>query len=1721
MAEFNLERIRFRWKGDWVESTQYVKDDIVRYQGKSYVCLLGHESGSGTIYSDLNLAAPDTRWVLMFDGTQWRGDWLYSTLYSRGDIVKFNGYVYQCTVEHSSTNILSQGLINDVEKWTIVASTYNWLNTWTPSTAETSQYYDLGDVIVYGGITYICIQKHVAANSYALGLENDQSSWDIVSRSDNWRTDWAIDTRYTVDDIVRYGGITYRCLEGHTSAASDALGLEADQSKWFIFLEGIEYKTNWTTLTRYKKYDVVKSGGVLWRATEGHTASDSLRVDESKWEVYVPGLEFEAIWEDSIEYNKGDIVVYGGYSYTALTNNIGQVPSVNGILQDTGDWELLVAGYRHLGDWSNSDSYKTGDVIRDQGYLYIAIADSTAIKPQSDSAKWQILVTGRKWKNTWVDNEEYHLGDVVTYAGVAYICVAPHLGTESDNRPDLDIENITDNYWTVLLQGTASNVMTTIGDLRTRDNTETARFGIGTPGNIIKGADNIVWENFEEVSNVFYVAPSGANVSGAGLTVNAPFQTVKYACEYIQSTLGINRINAEIYRYYDNNDNAMTMLAYAALLASLGTLAADAPNLDAALNTVNPRTGEPYGDVSGNGAVNVTDSQRVLLASQLVGSSVLLTEEQVLRYKELIDYLNSRADDFIGENVYPNDVFDPSEANPGMPVVFGTYPNTTIFIKTGIYSEQLPIKVPRNCALVGDELRSTVIQPAAGYELDNMFYVNNGSGIRNMTLQGLAGVLGEPNIYFTRRPTAGAFVSLDPGSGPNDASVWIINKSCYVQNVTTFGTGCIGMKLDGSLHNGGNRSAVANDFTQVLSDGIGYWALNGGRSELVSVFTYFNHIGYLSENGGILRATNGNNSYGTYGSVAEGVNATEVPITAEIDNRTLEAQTKIVHTNGNELVAIGYSHAGQDYTTATGTIAGPGINAAIAYDEFRDNAISQIRLIDPADSSTPGGLNYQYLLNNAQSGDATSITLAASDDTGTPAKYIGMRIVIVSGAGVGQYGYITGYDETTKIAIISKEYNDTNGWENLYPGRPIETTLDATTRYSLEPRVDIDEPEFLITNDTSTTFPADFLIEDGGNKYAAAIQYSNGTYVIVNNSGETAISTNGTTFTASTTLGGSWTGNNFTGSTGTNLFFRNSSVIYNYDTSTSSWNNFTIANNGYTGLAINQSTGLGILASTLGVTRFTPDGSTNNTIGGIGNGITGVAYGNGIWVLLQNNGTALTSINEGVNWTIQTGVLDTSVTWTDIAYGNGRFVAVGDTNAGYSFDGVTWYSDDGHLETFPATSGLNKVIYTDGEFIAHSEANPSDTNYMAKSKDGFTWKWFAQDSTAYSLNDAGHSLQNSTITPEGVWFTRGNGGTGSAGNSIIKITTGAGAVARVTVSSSRLQEFIMYDPGSNYQTDPAITIADTEATIYADWQVRKNNGVLSQPVFTNRGAGYITATATLTGDGLADIYQTGKTINLKNVSRVPGPGANVVINGIDDVTYRLTKVVSQTGTEPNFNLVVDVSPTITNQNSPEHEETLILREQYSQVRLTGHDFLDIGTGNTTSTRYPNLYLEGEDPNTPRQPFNETVDNGGGRVFYTSTDQDGNFRVGELFQVEQASGTVTINADLFELGGLSELSLGGIQVGGSAVVIKEFSKDGTFVANSNNIVPTEAAILSYLESRISSGGADASTNSLIAGQVKISSNNITTTSGLQINIPVHVHQIGGIEGTLMAHQLYGI
>jgi len=156
------------------------------------------------------------------------------------------------------------------------------------------------------------------------------------------------------------------------------------------------------------------------------------------------------------------------------------------------------------------------------------------------------------------------------------------------------------------------------------------------------------------------------------------------------------------------------------------------------------------------------------------------------------------------------------------------------------------------------------------------------------------------------------------------------------------------------------------------------------------------------------------------------------------------------------------------------------------------------------------------------------------------------------------------------------------------------------------------------------------------------------------------------------------------------------------------------------------------------------------------------------------------------------------------------------------------------------------------------------------------------------------------------------------------------------------------------------------------------------------------------------------------------------------------------------------------------------------------------------------------------PENEIQELNGGRVFYTSTDQSGNFRCGELFAVEQATGIVTISADFFDLNGLTELALGGIRVGGTGAVIREFSTDPLFTADSNNIVPTQRAIKAYLQNRLNVGGADLSTASFIAGTVKVGPTGISNTAGLSVNVPVIMDFKGpkaNIQGSMLGQAMF--
>ena len=227
------------------------------------------------------------------------------------------------------------------------------------------------------------------------------------------------------------------------------------------------------------------------------------------------------------------------------------------------------------------------------------------------------------------------------------------------------------------------------------------------------------------------------------------------------------------------------------------------------------------------------------------------------------------------------------------------------------------------------------------------------------------------------------------------------------------------------------------------------------------------------------------------------------------------------------------------------------------------------------------------------------------------------------------------------------------------------------------------------------------------------------------------------------------------------------------------------------------------------------------------------------------------------------------------------------------------------------------------------------------------------------------------------------------------------------------------------------------------------------------------------GAGIAGDYSTGDTIVSIGASTVPAGIESFKDFDAADIQMRVTdaSIFIQNDyykIEDEFVKCVGVSPdqeglttlTLVEDKAAQcyDEQSINIRYLFSQARLTGHDFLQVGTGGTTTTNWPDVPTQAA---AQSQEINESYP---GRVFYVSTDHEGNFRVGRYFRVNQATGSATLNANDFDLSGLTNLQLGsiGAQLGAS---INEFSTDGTLSQNSPNKCPTQSAVKTYVDTNI--------------------------------------------------------
>lgn len=249
---------------------------------------------------------------------------------------------------------------------------------------------------------------------------------------------------------------------------------------------------------------------------------------------------------------------------------------------------------------------------------------------------------------------------------------------------------------------------------------------------------------------------------------------------------------------------------------------------------------------------------------------------------------------------------------------------TTIFVKSGVYTEQNPIVLPPNTGIVGDNLREVTIFPAN--PTSDVFYLNNGSYLTGATFSGhlapssvgsfphvqinsnvTISCSGQEEKYVLTVPiTASNFLTKNMsvfGEGIGTGAIitkilgdtvflsvcneesftgrnivfknlvgttGVITRSPYIQNCTSITTTGSGLRVDGNLASG-TASFVLDSYTQYNQGGDGIVIVNQGYTQLVSIFEICCDRAVYLSGGSTCSITNSNTDFGNFGLVADGV----------------------------------------------------------------------------------------------------------------------------------------------------------------------------------------------------------------------------------------------------------------------------------------------------------------------------------------------------------------------------------------------------------------------------------------------------------------------------------------------------------------------------------------------------------------------------------------------------------------------------------------------------------------------------------------------------------------------------------------------------------------------------------------------------------------------------------------------------------------------------------
>ena len=822
----------------------------------------------------------------------------------------------------------------------------------------------------------------------------------------------------------------------------------------------------------------------------------------------------------------------------------------------------------------------------------------------------------------------------------------------------------------------------------------------------------------------------------------------------------------------------------------------------------------------------------------------------------------------------------------------------------------------------------------------------------------------------------------------------------------------------------GNRSMLSNDFTQVNDLGYGLVVANGGLTEAVSMFTYYCQISYYALTGGQIRSIGGSSSHGNFALVAEGSDPLEVPTPVSLYHQLSQGATVVANT------------------VSTANIRG-GTTLFVKYDDYFPLSGSELEI-------NHNNLFTRYSISGVSLIDSINkiVRLTVSSSSGLEAAVPnGQRVTIRQNSFVVLTGDVVDVATRPSTALILSESNtvyrilDFNNYSSTFD-KDVFTITDINLTSGVIttdiPHRQLAGYQIKIRKELTDILPAAIVAQTLTPSVTGDVYYVKD--VLDDTRFTIAVSKIGSSLDMS--AGPAYSGSLTAKVIPYGLALTQLRENYNYVVFDLYQTQPFRTPDSLTSCTFSVATPTVVTSAAHGLIpgdqiRFE---SSSNLLPG------GISTGENYWVVSKDNALNSFKITTvppiysnqiGINGSISGTTISGLVSTAQLIPGM-RLIE----RASISIVSVV---GDGTTATITFSQRLQSP-FLPGQLV----------NISGVSAGGF-------DNPTASII----SCNTTTLT-----YLNSTGGSSSGGTVDVITTGGLGTNPTISSIPSATSIVITSDGGESNGT----IIFDIEG---AEIGVSSSGSDVSY------------------GKLIGDQGQTTIAVSdLNSLQELRVPNSRLVYEGqeytvIDyqekpnGALYSLITLDS-----PLANSAIHFSSPISlkagiNAKSPGAEGTLTIR--IALVRVTSHDFLEIGTGSYADTNYPNdifgpavndfnevpLYATDVDIDGVGVKRSQVQERDVGRAFFVTTDQYGNFSVGPYFRVDQGTGTITFSASI----ALSQLDGLGFKRGAT---VSEFSIDDSMADGSNDAVPTEAAVRSYIDRRlgVSFEGANISSASLI-------------------------------------------